>query len=449
MTGSMLRGALALLFALMLSAGAARANGIVEVKSPGGVTAWLIEDHTLPLIALQFSFEGGAALDPQGQEGRASLVMDLLDEGAGELDSHAYKTRLEDLSIRLDFQASYDAVGGAMRTLSDNADAAFDLLRLALTSPRFDAVALERVKTEVATGLRQDAEAPKVIANRIWWHTAFPDHPYGRRSAGSLQSIANLGAEDLRRFVAERFGRDKLTIGVVGDITPERLQALLDRTFGALPAQAAKATVAETSAFAEGALLVVDMPIPQSVVAFGERGIKRDDPDWYVALVMNEILAGSGLTSRLTAEIREKRGLAYGVGAGLSPLRHAGILYGSVATRNDRVGDVLDILRSEWRRFRDDGPTPAELKAAKTYLIGSFPLGLDTTSRLAALLVSLQVEGLGMDYVEQRAAALAAVTIDDVRRVAKRLLDPDRLRIVIVGAPKGLVGATEMAADGE
>jgi zinc protease len=449
MRGSMLRGALALLFALMLSAGAARANGIVEVKSPGGVTAWLIEDHTLPLIALQFSFEGGAALDPQGQEGRASLVMDLLDEGAGELDSHAYKTRLEDLSIRLDFQASYDAVGGAMRTLSDNADAAFDLLRLALTSPRFDAVALERVKTEVATGLRQDAEAPKVIANRIWWHTAFPDHPYGRRSAGSLQSIANLGAEDLRRFVAERFGRDKLTIGVVGDITPERLQALLDRTFGALPAQAAKATVAETSAFAEGALLVVDMPIPQSVVAFGERGIKRDDPDWYVALVMNEILAGSGLTSRLTAEIREKRGLAYGVGAGLSPLRHAGILYGSVATRNDRVGDVLDILRSEWRRFRDDGPTPAELKAAKTYLIGSFPLGLDTTSRLAALLVSLQVEGLGMDYVEQRAAALAAVTIDDVRRVAKRLLDPDRLRIVIVGAPKGLVGATEMAADGE
>jgi zinc protease len=445
----MLRGALAVLIALMLPAGAARANGIVEVKSPAGVTAWLIEDHTLPLIALQFSFDGGAALDPPGQEGRASLVMDLLDEGAGELDSRAFKSRLEDLSIRLDFQASYDAVGGAMRTLSDNADAAFDLLRLALTSPLFDAAALERVKTEVATGLRQDAEAPRVIANRIWWHTAFPDHPYGRRSAGSLQSIAKLGAEDLRRFVEERFGRDKLTIGVVGDITPERLQALLDRTFGALPAQAAKATVAETSAFAEGALLVVDMPIPQSVVAFGERGIKRDDPDWYVALVMNEILAGSGLTSRLTAEIREKRGLAYGVGAGLSPLRHAGILYGSVATRNDRVGDVLDILRSEWQRFRDDGPTPAELKAAKTYLIGSFPLGLDTTSRLAALLVSLQVERLGMDYVEQRAAALAAVTIDDVRRVAKRLLDPDRLRIVIVGAPKGLVGATEMAADGE
>jgi zinc protease len=235
---------------------------------------------------------------------------------------------------------------------------------------------------------------------------------------------------------------------VVGDITPERLKALLDRTFGALPPHAAPAVVADTAAFDAGALLVVNMPIPQSVVVFGERGIKRDDPDWYVALLMNEILAGDGLTSRLRLEIREKRGLAYGVGAGLSPLRHAGILYGRVATRNDRVGDMLEILRSEWRRFRDDGPTEAELDAAKKYLIGSFPLSLDTTTRLAVLLVGLQVEHLGMDYIEHRAAALSAVTVDDVRRVAKRLLDPGRLRIVIVGAPKGLVGATEVTPDG-
>jgi zinc protease len=449
MRGSTVRGALAVLFAALLSAGAAEATGIAEVKSPGGVTAWLIEDHTLPLIAVEFSFDGGAALDPPGQEGRANLAMDLLDEGAGELDSHAFKSRLENLSIRLGFEASYDAVGGTMRTLPANADQAFDLLRLAVTSPRFDPAALERVKSQVASELRQGAEAPRVIADRIWWRTAFPDHPYGRRSAGSLASIATLEAADLRRFVAERFARDKLTVGVVGDIAPDRLAALLDRAFGSLPAHAAPAVVADTSAFDEGALLVVTMPIPQSVVAFGERGIKRDDPDWYVALVMNEILAGSGLTSRLTAEIREKRGLAYGVGAGLSPLRHAGILYGRVATRNDRVGDVLDILRAEWRRFRDEGPTTAELDGAKTYLIGSFPLSLDTTTRLAGLLVSLQVEGLGMDYVDRRASALAAVTVDDVRRVAKRLLDPDRLRIVIVGAPKGLVGATEIAPDPE
>ena len=443
-----LRGALALVFAIALSAGTARAADIVEVKSPGGITAWLIEDHTLPLIAVDFQFDGGTALDPPGLEGRANLAMDLLDEGAGDLDSHAFKSRVEDLAVRLDFEASDDAVGGTMRTLSVHADQAFDLLRLSLTSPRFDPEAVDRVKSQVAAELREGDEAPRTIADRIWWRTAFPHHPYGRRSAGSLESLAKLGGDDLRRFVAERFGCDKLTLGVVGDITPTRLQALLDRTFGALPAQAAPAVVPDTAAVDEGTLLVVTMPIPQSVVVFGEGGIKRDDPDWYPALVMNEILAGGGLTSRLSAEIREKRGLAYGVGAGLSPLRHAGILYGRVSTRNDRVGDTLDILRSEWGRFRDDGPTEAELEASKKYLIGSFPLSLDTTARLAGLLVSLQVEKLGMDYIERRAALLSAVTVDDVRRVAKRLLDPGRLRIVIVGSPKGLVGATEIARDG-
>jgi zinc protease len=449
MRRSILRLALAVLLVATVSATAARAAGIVAVKSPGGITAWLIEDHTLPLIAVDFQFDGGTALDPPGQEGRANLAMDLLDEGAGELDSHAFKSRVEDLSVRLDFDASHDAVGGSMRTLSANADPAFDLLRLSLASPRFDPAAIERVKSQVASELREGDEAPRVIADRIWWRTAFPGHPYGRRSAGTLATLAKLDAEDLHRFVSERFGRDKLTLGVVGDITPERLAVLLDRTFGALPAHAAAAGVSETATFDVGALLVVNKPIPQSVVTFGEGGIKRDDPDWYAALVMNEILAGDGVTSRLTAEIREKRGLAYGVGAGLSPLRHAGILYGRVATRNDRVGDMLTILRAEWRRFRDDGPTQAELDAAKKYLIGSFPLSLDTTARLAALLVSLQVEKLGMDYIEHRAVALGAVTVDDVRRVAKRLLDPDRLRIVIVGAPKGLVGATEIAPDSD
>jgi zinc protease len=369
----------------------------------------------------------------------------LLDGATGAPDAHAFKSRLEDLAIGLDFEASGDSVGGTMRTLSVHADQAFDLLRLSLNSPRFDPEAIDRVKDQVAAELRQSEESPRSIGDRIWWRTAFPDHPYGRRPAGTMDTLAKLGPDDLRRFVAERFGRDNLTLGVVGDITPSRLQELLDSTFGALPVHAAPAAVPDAAAVNEGALLVVNMPIPQSVVAFGGRGIKRDDPDWYAALVMNEILAGDGLSSRLTAEIREKRGLAYGVGAGLNPLRHAGIIYGRVSTRNDRVADTLQILRTEWGRFRDDGPSQAELDAAKKYLVGSFPLSLDTTRRLAGLLVSLQVEKLGMDYIDRRAALLSAVTVDDVRRVAKRLLDPDRLRIVIVGSPKGLVGATEVA----
>jgi zinc protease len=445
---SRLRAAAIALGVLFVGAGGAHAVSITPVKTPSGIEAWLVEDHSLPVIAIEFSFDGGAALDPAGQEGRANLAVDLLDEGAGDLDAQAYKRRLEDLAVRLEFSAEMDTVGGTMRTLTANADGAFELLRLALASPRFDATAIERVKSQLEADLREDGESPRTMASRAWWRTAFPDHPYGRRAKGTLATIAKLDAADFRRFVAERFARGGLKIGVVGDITPDRLAALLDRTFAALPSAGSAAAIPEASASDAGALLVVRRSIPQSVVVFGSPGIKRDDPDWYAAYVMNEILAGSGLTSRLSSEIREKRGLAYGVSSGLSVLRHGGVIIGQVATRNDRVAEMLDVLRGEWRRFRDQGPTEAELAAAKKYLIGSFPLGLDSTARIARLLITLQEDGLGIDYLDRRAQLIGAVGVDDVRRVAKRLLDPDRLRIVVVGAPKELPGAQEIPPEG-
>jgi zinc protease len=445
---SQFRAAVMALGVMLAGVGAAQAISITPVKTPAGIEAWLVEDHSLPVIAIEFSFDGGAALDPPGQEGRANLAVDLLDEGAGDLDAQAYKRRLEDLAIRLEFSAGMDSAGGSMRTLAANADAAFDLLRLALASPRFDPAAIERVKSQLDAELREDAESPRSIASRAWWRTAFPDHPYGRRTRGTLATLAKLEAADFKRFIAERFARAGLKIGVVGDVTPERLARLLDQTFGGLPATGSASAVAEASASDAGALLLVKRPIPQSVVVFGARGIKRDDPDWYPAFVMNEILAGSGLTSRLSAEIREKRGLAYGVSAGMSVLRHAGVIFGQVATRNDRVAEMLTVLREEWRRFRDEGPTEAELASAKTYLVGSFPLGLDSTTRVARLLITLQEDNLGIDYLDRRAALIGAVGVDDVRRVAKRLLDADQLRIVVVGAPKELPGAEEIPPEG-
>ncbi len=426
----------------------AAAVQIARVTGASGVEAWLVEDHSLPVIALEFAFENGSTLDPADEPGVANLAMDLLDEGAGDLDSSAYKARLEDLAIRLEFSAGSDSVGGSMRTLTENADAAFDLLRLALTSPRFDAPAVERVKSQLTAALRQEAEEPRSIAGRLWWQSAFPDHPYGRRVKGTVASVAKIDVADLRRFAAERFGRDRLVIGVVGDITPDKLKSLLDKTFGALPEKAAAGATPEAAVTDQGALLLVRKPIPQSVVTFGERGIERGDPDWYAAAVMNEILAGGGVTSRLSREIREKRGLAYGVAASVVPMRHAGVILGGVATRNDRVEETLSVLRAEWKRYRDEGPTDAEVAAAKRYLIGSFPISLDSTGRVAGLLVTMQEDGLGIDYLDRRSALLGKVTRQDVQRVARRLLDPEKLRIVVVGAPKNLPGATEVEPDG-
>ncbi|HUN45926.1 MAG TPA: pitrilysin family protein, partial [Stellaceae bacterium] len=440
--------ALLLLMALLWRPGAAAAVQITRVTGPSGVEAWLVEDHSLPVIALEFAFENGSALDPPEKAGLANLAMDLLDEGAGDLDSSAYKARLEDLAIQLAFNANPDSVNGSLRTLSENADAAFDLLRLALTSPRFDASAVERVKVQLDAELRQEAEEPGSIAGRAWWQSAFPDHPYGHRVKGTVASVAKIDADDLHRFVAERFGRDRLVIGVVGDMAPERLKGLLDKTFGPLPAASAPGPVPETAAVDQGTLLLVRKPIPQSVITFGERGIERSDPDWYAAVVMNQILAGGGLTSRLAREVREKRGLAYGIGAGVVALRHTGVILGRVATRNGGVEDTLKVLRDEWRRYRDEGPTEAEVAAAKTYLIGSFPLSLDSTGRVAGLLVSMQEDKLGIDYLDRRSALLGKVTRADVQRVARRLLDPDTLRIVVVGDPKTLVGAHEIEPAG-
>jgi zinc protease len=439
----------AALFAVALcQSGPAAAVQIARVTGASGVEAWLVEDHSLPVIALEFAFENGSTLDPADEQGVANLTMDLLDEGAGDLDSSAYKARLEDRAIRLEFNAGSDSVGGSMRALTENADTAFDLLRLALTSPRFDAPALERVKSQLTAALRQEAEEPRSIAGRLWWQSAFPDHPYGRRIKGTVASVAKIDAADLRRFAAERFARDRLVIGVVGDITPDKLKSLLDKTFGALPEKAAAGSTPEAAVTDQGALLLVRKPIPQSVVTFGERGIERSDPDWYAAAVMNEILAGGGVTSRLSREIREKRGLAYGVAASVVPMRHAGVILGGVATRNDRVEETLSVLRAEWKRYRDEGPTDAEVAAAKRYLIGSFPISLDSTGRVAGLLVTMQEDGLGIDYLDRRSALLGKVTREDVQRVARRLLDPEKLRIVVVGAPKTLSGATEIEPDG-
>ena len=440
--------AAAALVASLAAAAPAAAVTIVSVKSESGVEAWLVEDHSLPLVAIRFSFESGAALDPPGKEGLANFAASLLDEGAGDLDSEAYNARLEDLSIRLEFGADMDATGGTMRTLSRNTDAAFELLHLSLTRPRFDAAAVERVREQLVAELQQVAKEPPTIGSRIFWHSAFPEHPYGRRTRGTIASLGRIEAADLRQFAAERFGRDRLKIGVVGDVTPERLRTLLDRTFGDLPAKSAPGTVAETKVIDEGALFLVKVPVPQSAVIFGEAGLKRDDPDWYAAILLNEILGGSGMTSRLTAEVRDKRGLAYSIYSQLDAMRRAGMIVGRVATRNDRVAETIDLVRSEWQRMRDEGPTEAELAAAKTYTIGSFAPSFDSTDSMASLLVGMQIQKLGMDYPSRRASLLEKVTLEDVRRVARRLLDAQKLRIVVVGDPPPLAGAREMQPDG-
>ncbi len=433
---------------LLLAAGLpARAVEVQRVVSPGAIEAWLVEDHSNPIISLSLAFRGAAALDPAGREGLAAMVAATIDEGAGDLESQAFRARMEDLSIRVSFDAGLDEFGGTLRTLTENRETAFDLLRLALTEPRFDDAPVERIRGQILAGLRQSIEDPNDIAGRNVMRLYFPDHPYGRPSEGTPESVAAITTADLRRFVAARFGRDQLKVAVVGDITAGELAALLDRTFLALPAVAAGAEVPDATPQGAGELVVIEKNIPQSVVSFGHIGIKRDDPDFYTAYVVNYILGGGGFAARLYEEIREKRGLAYSVYSYLHPLRHAALLGGGVATQNARVGQSIELIRQEWARMAASGPSEAELEAAKTFLTGSYPLRQSSSGRIARMLLGIQLENLGIEYINRRNGLIEAVTLEDARRVAKRLYDEKQLTFVIVGQPEG-VSATREAPGG-
>jgi zinc protease len=438
----------AILAALVLLAVPARAITVDRVVSPGGIEAWLVQDHTLPVITLELSFRGGAATDPQGKSGLAAMATALLDEGAGELDSQAFQGREEDLASAVHFGAGQDYVTGGLSTIRTNMPAAFELLRLALGEPRFDDDAVARIRGDLIAETARRLESPNAIANSVWWRNAFPNHPYARPTDGTAADLAAIGVTDLRQFVRQRFARDVLKVGIVGDISPDEAKALLDKTFGALPEKAAPAPPEDVNAQNGGVLLLVKKAIPQSVATFGQPGIKRDDPDWYAATIDNYILGGGGFGSRLMTEIREKRGLAYGVNTYLVPQQQSGVILGTVATQNDRVAESIELIRQEWQRMRDEGPSAQEVADAKTYLTGSFALQFDSTGHIAGILLQLQQDGLGIDYLERRNALIDGVTLDDAKRVAQRLYHPASLAFAVVGMPAKLTPTREVSASG-
>ncbi len=437
--------AYALVLALALGFGAtfstsASAMKIQTVKSPGGIEAWLVEEHSVPLMALRFAFEGGNSQDPAGKEGLANFLTAMMDEGAGDLTALQFQERMEEIAMRMGFDDSRDAFYGSFETLTENRDAAVEMLRLAVNKPRFDADAMERIRGQLLAGLAFAEKDPDRVAAREWFSAAFPNHPYGRPAAGTAKSIAKIKSADLESYRKRVFAKDTLKVVAVGDIDAATLGDILDRVFGDLPAKADLAPVPIVEPRKGGSLQVVEMPVPQSVATFGLAGIPRKDADFMPAFVMNHILGGGGFSSRLMEEVREKRGLAYSVYSYLQPYQHTSIFAGGVATKNEEIGQSLDVIRAELKRMATEGPTHEELANAKSYLVGSYPLRFDTNAKIANQLLGIMQDGLGIDYVEKRNAQIDAVTLADVKRAAARILATDNLITTVVGQPKNLKG---------
>jgi zinc protease len=392
----------------------------------------------VPLIAINFAIRGGANQDPIDKPGLANMAMSLLTQGAGDLDSRAFQDRLERKAIEISFSATRDYVRGTMRMLKENREEATELLRLALTAPRFDTDAIERTRAQIVSTLKREAVTPNNIAYLRWWETAFPGHPYGQPIKGTPDSLARIGVDDLKTFVAHGLARNTLKVAIVGDVDPQTAGLMLDRIFGALPARSELVPVVTAAPHGLGRRIVIPLDVPQTVVTFGGPGIARSDPDFIAAYIVNHILGGGSFSSRLYQEVREKRGLAYSVSNGLYWFEHSAVFYGATATQAARTGETIAVIESEIRRLAASGPTQEELDKAKSYLKGSFALSLDTSSKVANMLVQIQLDNLGIDYIERRGHLIDAVTLDDARRVAKRLLDGGLL-VTVVGKPQGVM----------
>ena len=441
-----------LLIALMVgvwvclaSLGTASATTIERVISPGGVEAWLVEDHSLPLITVKIAFRGGSSQDPEGKAGLANLVSGLIDEGAGELDSLGFQGRMRELAISLQFQTGRDMFEGNLKTLTEHSDEAFRLLQLALNEPRFDEEPVERIRAQILNGIRASQQDPTYIARRAWLDSALPGRAYARDRTGNIETVTAISEEDMRVYVANIFARENLMVAVVGDIDAVRLAEVLDQVFGALPESPTLVSIPDIEPVTGPVRRIVELDIPQAIVRFGHTGPARNDPDFIPAFVVNHILGGGSFSSRLYKEVREKRGLAYSVYTYLLPLEHVAFFIGAVATQNERVAETVETIEAEIRRMAEEGPSEAELASAKSYLIGSYALRFDTGEKIAEQLIAIQKANLGIDYINDRNGMIEAITIEDVRRVARNLLTVDGLITTIVGMP---VGVTEINVDG-
>lgn len=411
---------------------------IQEVTSPGGLKAWLVEEHSLPFMALEIRFRGGASLDAPGKRGATNLMAGLIEEGAGDLDARGFAEARDGLAASFRFDVHDDALTVSARFLTENRDEAVALLRTALTAPRFDQDAIDRVRGQVLSSLQSRATDPMDILGEAADRLAFGDHPYGSYQGGTEESVRALTREDIVAAFDGAVARDRIYLGAVGDITAEELGQLLDVLFADIPETGAPIPEPVPFGLPEGGVTVVPFDTPQSVARFAHHGITRDDPDFFAAYILNEIIGGGGFNSRLMDEVREKRGLTYGIATYLVAKDLSEYVVGQVSSQNETMGQVVDVVRAEWEKIATEGVTAEELANAQTYLTGAYPLRFDGNGPIARILVSMQMEDLGIDYIATRNDKVRAITLEEINRVAARIYDPEALHFVIVGQPEGV-----------
>lgn len=414
---------------------------IQEVTTPSGINAWLVEERSIPFVALEILFRGGSVVDPEDQLGVANLMSSLLDEGAGELDARAFERESDMLAVSISSRLNRDALSISARFLTENRDESVALLRSVLTEPRFDEDAIERVRARTLSSLESDAKDPQALARAAFDDHVYAGHPYANPRRGTIETVSALTRDDLIAAHDRAITRDGIYVSAVGDIDAEELSNLLETLFDGLP-EATPDLPGPIEPQLSGEIKVIEFETPQTVIRFAQPGVSRDDPDFFAAFILNHILGGGGFESRLVQEVRANRGLTYGIGSSLSIGSYADVWIGSTSTANHRVAETMQVIRDEWTRLHEEGITAEELEAAKTFLTGSFPLRFDGNSRIASIAVNMQFDDMPADYIATRNDQVNAVTLEQVNRVARERLDPDALIFIMVGQPEGIEPTT-------
>lgn len=427
---------LALTFAstFFLFSGLQAAVDIQEIETPNGIKVWLVEDHSNPILALKIYFMGGSIHDSVGKEGSAHLMMALLEEGADDLDAVGFQVEVEELGAGFEFNAYKEAVSVSAQMITENLEDTLILLQKALVQPNFDSEPFERVKGQVLTNIEFNETDPDEIAFDIFTDLMFGDHPLHRKAEGTKTSVANLTQEDVVRAHQKILAQGNIVVGAAGDITADQLVILLDKLLENLPEQMLP-EIPDFSISQEGMVEIIDFPTPQATIVFGHRGLSRDDPDFLLAYVLNEVFGRSGFNSRLQKKLRVDLGLTYGVGSYLSTYQSGGLVVGSMATANKTVKEAIEAIKIEWERIANEGITQQELDTIKMYLKGSYPLRFKTNTSIAGILAGMQLDSMPASYVKNRNDMIEAIRLEDINRVAKYLYRPEELVFVVVGQP--------------
>ena len=434
--GSPLAVVMALVASALVLIAQARAATVFE--TPGGLTVWLQQDSTVPIISVSASFAGGAAFDPPALAGRADLAAAVMAEATTSRDARALDAVLEEYAIGLSASSGRTRVQVTLTTLTANQDLAFELLREMLLTPAFDPDDIDRLKQRSLSSLRRSESRPGTLAGRALREMVFGGTVYATNPDGTPETLAAVTEADLRSWHDATIRRDTLTIAVAGDIDTATLGPLLDQAFGALPDGGIDDTALTPPGATTAAVEHIITEQPQSTILFGQTTVGRDHPDWLALAIANQVFGGPGFSARLMSELREARGLTYGVSSALVPVNDFGFVTGQTSVAAATTDETIALLRSLWADFIANGITEAEFEDARAYLNGSLAIRLDSTSDIASTVLFLAEYDLPPDYLTSRADLLAALSADDVNAAIPRHFDADALAIAVAG-PENVV----------